>query len=110
MTREQKRWKDWADTLRQEMMAGLVGEVSKTVDDISKETGTEKSDSTLHSQKFWNACIRGEGSNATLCRAGFELSYVATDAGKVEVVTLRLDASWQAILQRVLDRKKLVAS
>jgi hypothetical protein len=36
----------------------------------------------LQSQRFWNACIVGEA------------------------VALRLNASWQAILQRVLDRKK----
>jgi hypothetical protein len=106
MSRDQKRWKEWADALRQTMMAAKVGEVTKSVAEISHETGTEKAASTLQSRKFWNACIAGEGSYATLSKAGFELSYEPNGAGKVEAVTLRLNASWQAILQRVLDRKK----
>jgi hypothetical protein len=106
MSRDQKRWKDWADALRQAMMTAKIGEVTKSVADISQETGTEKSASTLQSTKFWNACILGEGSNGALTKAGFELSYTPTSAGKVEAVTLRLNPSWQSILQRVLDRKK----
>jgi hypothetical protein len=106
MSRDQKLWKDWADALRQTMMTGLVREVTKSVDEISQETRTEKSASTLQSQKFWNACIRGEGSYSTLSRAGFELSFEPSEAGKVDAVTFRLNAGWQAILQRVLDRKK----
>jgi hypothetical protein len=104
MSRDQKRWKEWADNLRQEMMAAKIGEITKTVAEISRETGTDKSASTLQSPKFWNACILGEGSHATLTKAGFELSYVPNGSGKVEAVTFRLNASWQAILQRVLDR------
>jgi hypothetical protein len=106
MSRDQKRWKDWADNLRQEMMAAKVSEVTKTVAQISLETMTDKSTNTLQSPKFWNACILGEVSHATLTRAGFELSYVPNGAGKVEIVTFRLNASWQAILQSVLDRKR----
>jgi hypothetical protein len=106
MSRDQKRWKEWADNLRQAMMSAKVAEVTKSVAEISLETGTEKSAATLQSPKFWNACILGEGSNTTLTKAGFELSYVPNGAGKVEAVTLRLNPSWQAILQRVLDRKK----
>jgi hypothetical protein len=106
MSRDQKRWKEWADNLRQEMMAAKVGEITKTVADISLETGTDKTATTLQSARFWNACILGEGSYAILTRAGFELSYVPNPEGRVEAVTFRLNASWQAILQRVLDRKK----
>jgi hypothetical protein len=87
-------------------MAAKVREVTKSVAEISQETGTDKSSNTLQSPKFWNACILGEGSHAILTRAGFELSYVPNGAGKVEAVTFRLNASWQAILQRVLDRKR----
>jgi hypothetical protein len=106
MSRDQKRWKEWADNLRQLMMAAKVSEVTKTVAEISQETGTDKSASTLQSAKFWNACILGEGSCEMLTKAGFELSYTPNGEGKVEAVTFRLNASWQAILQRVLDRKR----
>jgi hypothetical protein len=106
MSRDQKRWKEWADALRQAMMSAKVSEVTKSVAEISQETGTEKAPATLQSRRFWNACMAGEGSHSTLTRAGFELSYTPNDAGKVELVTLRLNASWKAILQRVLDRKK----
>jgi hypothetical protein len=106
MSRDQKLWKEWADNLRQLMMSAKVGEVTKTVAEISQETGTEKSPTTLHSQRFWNACILGQGSCAILTKAGFELSYSPNGAGKVEAVTFRLNSSWQAILQRVLDRKR----
>jgi hypothetical protein len=106
MSRDQKRWKEWADALRQTMMSEKVGEVTKTVAEITSETGTEKSAATLQSARFWNACILGQGSCGTLTKAGFELSYTPNGSGKVEAVTFRLNASWQAILQRVLDRKK----
>ncbi len=106
MSRDQKRWKEWADTLRQSMMAGRIGQITKSVDEISQETGTEKSATTLHSQKFWNACRDGEGSHGTLSKAGFQLSFAPNAAGKVDTVTFRLNESWLAILQRVLDRQK----
>jgi hypothetical protein len=106
MSRDQKMWKAWADVLRQAMMTRLVCEVTKSVTEISHETGTEKPASSLQSQKFWNACIRGEGSYGTLSKAGFDLSFVPNAAGKVDAVTFRLNAGWQAILQRVLDRNK----
>jgi hypothetical protein len=106
MSRDQKRWKEWADALRQTMMSAKVGEVTKSIAEISQETGTEKAPSTLQSQRYWKACIVGEGSYSALSKAGFELSFTPNESGKVEAVTLRLNASWQAILQRVLDRKK----
>jgi hypothetical protein len=106
MSSDQKRWKAWADALRQTMMSAHVGEVTKSIAEIWHETGTEKAASTLHSQRYWNACIVGQGSYSALSKAGFELSYTPNEAGQVEAVTLRLNASWRAILQRVLDRKK----
>jgi hypothetical protein len=87
------------------MMNGRVREVTKSVDDICRETSTEKSGTTLRSQKFWNACQAAQGSNDTLAKAGFLVSYVPNDEGKVETVTLTLNGTWQAILQRVLDRR-----
>ena len=106
MSRDQKRWKDWADTLRQEMMTGLVPEITKSVDEITEETGTEKSSSTLHSQRFWNACRDGQGSHGTIVKAGFEVSYKVNGEGKVDAVTFRLNESWRSILQRVMDRQE----
>jgi hypothetical protein len=104
MSRDQKRWKDWADNLRQTMMTQRVPEVVKTVSEISHETGTDRANSTLASERFWKSCVLGEGTYGVLCKAGFELSYTPTDEGKVEAVTFQLNSTWQNILQRVLDR------
>ncbi len=106
MSRDQKRWKEWADQLRQVMMSDRVGKVTKSVAEITQETGTEKSATTLQSPRFWNSCRDAEGSCGALSKAGFDVSFTPNAAGKVEVVTLQLNGNWQAILQRVLDRQK----
>lgn len=105
MSQDQKRWKEWADALRQSMMTGLMPEVTKSVEELTQEIRTDKPPSTLQSQKFWNACRDGQGSHTTILKAGFEVSYVPNGAGKVDSVTFRLNDTWQAILQRVLDRQ-----
>ena len=99
--RDKVRWKEWADGLRQTMMTQLTPHVTKSVEEIIKETATAKSASVLGTQRFWTAFQAGKGTNDTLSRAGFE-----TNAeGKVENVTLQLNDTWKAIMQRVLDRR-----
>jgi hypothetical protein len=102
--RDNVRWKDWADGLRQAMMARLTPQVTKSIAEISKETATEKSATVLVTQKFWKACQAGTGTNDTLSRAGFEIEFESNEAGKVETVTLQLNEKWKAIMKRVLDR------
>ena len=103
--RDKTRWKEWADSLRQEMMSELTPQVTKTVESITVETGTEKSPTVLRSQRFWNAIQAGKGPNDTLVKAGFEIEFEANDAREIEMVTLRLNETWKSILQGVLDRR-----
>lgn len=105
MSNEQKRWKVWADNLRQAMMANRTPEVTKSVEEISQETGTGKSAATLHSQRFWNACRDGEGSHSMLSKAGLDVRYAPNAAGKVDAVTFCLGKNWRPILQGILDRQ-----
>ena len=53
---EKKRWKEWADALRQEMMTSLTADVDKSVDDIIAATATTKAEKTVRSERFWLAC------------------------------------------------------
>jgi len=99
------RWKEWADALRQSMMAELTPEVTKTVQEIIKETATEKSPTILVSQRFWKSCQTGKGTNDTLSKAGFEIEFGPNEDGKVDAVTLQLNETWRGIMQRVLDRR-----
>ncbi len=99
------RWKEWADALRQTMMEHLTPHVTKSVEDIIKETATEKPASVLGTQRFWKACQAGEGTNDTLAKAGFEIEFESNTEGKVDTVTLQLNDTWKAIMQRVLDRR-----
>ena len=103
--RDKVRWKEWADDLRQTMMAELTPYVTKSVEEIIKETATEKSASVLGTQKFWKACQAGKGTNDTLSKAGFEIEFESNAEGKVATVTLHLNDTWKAIMQRVLDRR-----
>ncbi len=102
--RDNVRWKDWADGLRQTMMAQLTPQVTKSIAEISKETATEKSATVLGTQRFWKACQAGTGTNNTLSKAGFEIEFESNEEGKVETVTLQLNEKWKAIMKRVLDR------
>jgi hypothetical protein len=104
--RDELRWKTWADDLRQSMMTSQVSEVTKSVSDISKETETERPAKVLSSQRFWNACRDGQESHKTIAKAGFDINYEPNAAGHVEAVTFRLNGTWLAILQRVLDRQQ----
>jgi len=103
--RDKARWKEWADGLRQAMMSELTPNVTKSVQDIINETGTDKSESVLGTTKFWQACQAATGTNDTLSKAGFEIEFEANAEGKVDTVTLRLNETWKAIMQRVLDRR-----
>ena len=103
---EKKRWKNWADSLRQEMMGSLTAKVTKSVDSIMSETETTKAESTLRSARFWEACQMGKGTNDVLVKAGFEIDFEQDDGRRVHEVTLQLNESWMSILQRVLDRQK----
>ena len=100
--RDNVRWKDWADGLRQTLMAQMTPQVTKSIEEIIKETATEKSASVLGTQRFWKACQAG--TNNTLSTAGFEIEFESNEEGKVETVTLQLNKTWKAIMKRVLDR------
>ena len=103
---EKTRWKNWADCLRKEMMTNLTAEVTKSVEAITSETATTKSESTLRSVRFWRACQSGKSPNDFLARAGFEIEFQQDEARNVREVTLRLNQTWMTILHGVLDRKK----
>ena len=91
--------------LRQEMMSGLTPQVTKSVDSITKETGTVKSPSVLCSRRFWSSCQAAQGSNDALVKAGFEIEFEPNEEREVDTVTLRLNDTWKAIMQRVMDRR-----
>ena len=57
---EKKRWKNWADCLRQEMMTGLTAEVTKSVEAITAETATSKAESTLRSARVSGKLVNQE--------------------------------------------------
>lgn len=103
---EKARWKNWAVSLRQQMMTGLMKEVTKSVDTITTETATSKAASTLRSERFWKACQCGDGPNDFIAKAGFEIEFQQDEDRNVQEVTLRLNETWLAILQKVLDREK----
>ncbi len=106
LVREKARWKEWADELRQDMMSHLTPHVTKSVEDIVKETATEqKSASALETMKFWKSAQAGTATNDTLSKAGFEIEFESNADGKVDSVTLQLNDTWRAILQGVLDRR-----
>ena len=87
------------------MMVSLTPHVTKSVEDIIKETATEKSVSVLESQKFWKACQAGKGANDALSKAGFEIEFESNAEGRVDSVTLQLNDTWKTIMQQVLDRR-----
>jgi hypothetical protein len=103
---EKAKWKDWADSLRQDMMTSLTTEVTKSVEIITSETATSKADSTLRSVRFWRACQQGKSPNDALAKAGFEIEFEPNELRSVQEVTLRLNQTWMTILDRVLERKK----
>ena len=103
--RDKLRWKEWADGLRQMMMSQLTPQVEKSAEEILTETATEQSASILGTQRFWKSCQAGEGANDTLSKAGFEIEFESNAEGKVGTVTLQLNDTWKAIMQRVLDRR-----
>ncbi len=102
---EKKRWKEWADGLRQEMMGSRTTDVTKSVDDIVAATATTKGVKTVRSERFWLAHQAGESPNEVLAKAGFEIEFETDDDRRVEKVTLRLNQTWRNILQGVLDRQ-----
>lgn len=102
--REVTRWKEWAERLRQEMMRDLTPQVTKSVDLMIEEIGTDKSTTTLHSRRYWLSCQAGKQPNDTLVKAGFDIEFEPTDKNQIESVTLRLNSTWAAIMQRVVDR------
>ena len=106
IVQEKTRWKNWADGLRKEMMTNLTAEVTKSVEVITSETATSKSESTLRSVRFWRACQSGKSPNDFLARAGFEIEFQQDESRNVREVTLRLNQTWMTILDGVLDRKK----
>jgi hypothetical protein len=102
---EKSRWKQWADSLRQEMMTSLTPEVSKSVEAIATEVTTTKSEQTWRSERFWRSCQVGASPNDFFKDAGFEIEFQARDQ-RVGEVTLRLNGTWMTILQRVIDRQR----
>ena len=103
---EKKRWKNWADDLRQHMMGNLTSEITKTVESIALETESTKPEKTLMSVRFWRDCQAGKTPHDHLAKAGFQVEFQPDEANQVRNVTLRLDTTWMAILQKVLDRQK----
>ena len=103
---EKTRWKNWAESLRQQMMGNLTPEITKSVDAIVSEVGTTKPENTLRSERFWRSCQTGKSPNDALTVAGFEIEFDGAGDQGVEQVTLKLNATWMAILQRVLDRQR----
>ena len=87
-------------------MTGLTAEVTKSVEAITSETATTKAESTLRSARFWRACQSGKRPNDFLTTAGFEIEFQQDEKRNVREVTLRLNQTWTAILQRVLARKQ----
>lgn len=102
---EKTRWKIWADELRQEMMTSLTEEVTRTVESISTETATTKTESSLKSVRFWRACQVGDSPNDVFSKAGFEIEFEQDEDKSVSEVTLRLNKTWSTILHQVLERK-----
>ena len=102
---EKKRWKEWAEGLRQEMMGSRTPDVTKSVDAIVTATATTKGDKTVRSERFWLACQAGTSPNDVLTKAGFEIEFETDDNRRVDEVTLRLNQTWKNILQGVLDRQ-----
>ena len=96
--------------MRQTMMTELTTSVTKSVSQIIEETATEKSVSVLETHRFWKTLQDGKGANDTLLRAGFQIEFTTNEEGKVDTVTLQLNDTWTAILQRVLDRRLLLKS
>lgn len=103
---EKQHWKDWADSLRKEMMTSFTAEVTKSTADIFTETGTTKAESTLRSVRFWTTCQTGNKPNDFLAKAGFDIEFEADKARKVNEVTLKLNQTWMSILLRAQKQQK----
>ena len=87
------------------MMRDLEPEVTKSVDKIADEIGTNKSASVLCSRRFWKTCQAGKSPNSAITKAGFEIDFEANGQDEIDTVTFRLNDTWKGIMQRVLDRK-----
>lgn len=103
---DKARWKSWADALRQEMMVSLTPQVCKPIEAILEETGTTKTEKRLRSPAFWKACKAATTANDAIVVAGFEIDYNIEEDGTVCEVTLKLNATWHGIMQKVLDRAR----
>ncbi len=99
------RWKKWADGLRRQMMVSLTPEVCKSIETIVEETGTTKAQRTLRSAAFWRSCQSGASTNDSLSVAGFEIEFEQDEDRRVNYVTLKLNSTWNGILQKVIDRQ-----
>ena len=51
----------------------MTPQVTRSVDAITDETGTDKSPAVLRSRRFWDACRSGKIPHDTLTKAGFEV-------------------------------------
>lgn len=74
------------------------------MEDITSETATTKTERTLQSTRFWQACQSGRSPNDALVTAGFEIDFEQDEGGNVREVTLRLNETWMTIMRRALDR------
>lgn len=95
-----KCWKDWTVRLRIEMMRSRTLEVTKTIDEIAAETGTDESIENLRSFGFWNAGRLAKKDWDTIPRNGLDIGFDTNAYGKVDQVTFSLNESWQAVLRR----------
>jgi hypothetical protein len=87
------------------MMQGLTPQVTKSVDEVSSEVGSDKPAAILHSQRFWSACQAGRSPHEALVKAGFEIEFQANSDREIETVTFRLNETWTAIMQRAVERR-----
>ncbi len=105
VVQNQARWKNWADSLRKEMMGSLTPEVTKSVTTIADETATTLAESTLHKERFWLVRQSGKSPIHILTTAGFEIELQQDEKSNVQEVTFKLNETWLRIMQGVLDRK-----
>ncbi len=70
-----------------------------------EETGTEKPHKTMHSHRFWKSCQSAQPPHDALARAGFDIEFAPSEDNEIEAITLSLNKTWKAIMQRALDRR-----
>lgn len=99
MPQGDKCWKDWAVQLRMTLIHQKTTQVTKTVEEVFDEVGTDEPFGNLQSHGFWNAVRNHIKDWDTLHEAGFEVDFERNAVGRVEQVTFQLDESWRSLLE-----------